>query len=209
MKPQNPSDFPHRENSNDPARASARAYGLPGHLPRLRKKVYRGEQLVHWTLTLRDRPTGWLDARFHHRFREFTLHAAARFPLYCAIYCLMPDHMHLIWGGLGEECDQLQAMRHFRRWLNLALKPHRLQPQAHDHVLREWEKDDAAFEEALDYIWKNPVRAGLVEKAEDWLYCGTIVPGYPLLHPRMRGWRADLDKIVTLLRRAAREREGS
>lgn len=160
---------------------------------------------MHWTLPLRDRATGWLDAKFHHRFREFTLHAAARFPLYCAIYCLLPDHMHFVWGGLAAECDQLKAMRHFRRWLNLALKPHLLQPQAHDHVLRSWERCDEAFENTLDYIWQNPVRAGLVGKAEDWLFSGTIVPGYPLLHPRHREWRKDLDKIVTKLRRRDRE----
>jgi len=83
----------------------------------------------------------------------------------------------------------------------MALRPHRLQPQAHDHVLRQWERNDEALDEALDYVWKNPVRAGLVSHPEDWPYSGSIVPGYPLLHPRIVGWRADLEKIVTLLRK--------
>ena len=68
------------------------------HLPRLAPEAYRGFAVVQWTLTLERRATGWLDDRFHLHFRELLLHAAAREGLFCPVYVLMPDHMHLLVG---------------------------------------------------------------------------------------------------------------
>jgi hypothetical protein len=45
-------------------------------------EFYRGDAAVHWTLTVFDRATGWLNASFHCGFRELLLHAAAREGLY-------------------------------------------------------------------------------------------------------------------------------
>jgi hypothetical protein len=67
--------------------------------------------MVHWTLTLEERATGWLDATFHRRFRELTLHAAARQPLLGPVYCLMPDDLHFVWCGASAHTQQLLAMR--------------------------------------------------------------------------------------------------
>jgi REP element-mobilizing transposase RayT len=89
------------------------------HLPRLDEAAYAGTAMVHWTLTLEDRATGWLDAAFHRRFRELTLHASARQPFVCPVYCLMPDHMHVVWCGTSSHSQQLLAMRFLRRSLNL------------------------------------------------------------------------------------------
>ena len=38
------------------------------------------------------------------------LHAAAREGLFCPVYCLMPDHLHLVWMGLRLDTDQLNGM---------------------------------------------------------------------------------------------------
>ena len=80
------------------------------HLPRLAPEFYRGFAVVHWTITLERRATGWLDDLFHLHFRELLLHAAARQGLLCPAYVLMPDHIHLLWMGLrttrtsGTQC---------------------------------------------------------------------------------------------------------
>ena len=71
----------------------------PGHLPRLPREYYQGDAMVHWTLPTFDRATGWLSDGFHARFRELMLHAAAREGLFCPTYCLMSDHLHLVWMG--------------------------------------------------------------------------------------------------------------
>jgi putative transposase len=153
------------------------------HLPRLDERAYSSLAMVHWTLTIEDRTTGWLDATFHRRIRELVLHASARQPLVCPVYCLMPDHMHLVWCGVAKDTRQLIAMRFFRRYLNLILKPAKLQHQAHDHVLDEAERETKKFETACAYVLENPVRAGLTATPADWKWIGCVVPGYPDLHP--------------------------
>jgi len=155
--------------------------------------------MVHWTHTFEDRATGWLDDRFHHRFRELTLHAAARHPLICPVYCLMPDHIHMVWCGVSPNSDQRAAMAWLRTWLKRLAAPARLQHQPHDHVLNQYEAQGDAFEQACAYVRENPVRAGLVGVAAEWKFTGTIVPGYPNLHPKQERLWADYWKIYPML----------
>ena len=153
------------------------------NLPRLLRHHYQGHAVVLWTLTLEHRATGWLKESFHLRFRELMLHAAAREKVWCPAYCLMPDHLHLVWMGMRRESDQLNAMRFLRRQIAPALKPHKFQHQAHDHVLREDERKRGAFARVCFYVLANPGRAKLVAEGEGWPFSGVIVPGYPALHP--------------------------
>ena len=153
----------------------------PKHLPRLDPCNYRGHAWVHWTMTVYDRATGWLDSEMHHAVRELLLHTLTRHDLHCAAYCLMPDHAHFLWMGLGHGSDQLQAARLFRKHWNEELDTRgvRLQPQAYDHVLLESERKPTAFEDTVLYVFHNPVRAGLVAEWSDWPYLGAMAPGFP------------------------------
>lgn len=163
-----------------PSRASLnRAY----YLPRLAREHYQGDAVVFWTLTLFDRAQGWLTERFHTRFRELMFHAAAREGLLCPIYCLMPDHLHLVWMGLQLETDQLNGMAFLRTYLEPELAPVRFQPQAQDTVLREEQRKRNAFAKVCFYIAANPVQAELMAASDTWPYTGCIVPGYPKLNP--------------------------
>ena len=172
------------------------------HLPRLDRQFYRAFAAVHWTMRVEPSAGGWLQDPFHRAFRELLLHACARERLVCPVYCLMPDHLHLIWMGLAIESDQLNAMKFFRLHLNrlLAGEPLEkdrlidrsaimeiqiwsLQPQAHDHVLREKERKQNAFARVCFYILANPVRANLVKHEREWPFSGAAVPRYPDLYP--------------------------
>ncbi|MFU8892519.1 MAG: hypothetical protein ACNA8L_02720 [Luteolibacter sp.] len=153
----------------------------PGHLPRLDKANYRGRAWVHWTMATRNRTRGWLDEMMNCRVRELLLHTMARYSLHCPGYCLMPDHAHFLWMGMGDGSDQLLASRFFRKHWNVALRSRgvELQPQAYDHVLREDERRPDAFEDTVIYIFCNPQRAGLVDDWVDWPNRGSVLPGYP------------------------------
>ena len=160
------------------------------HLPRLAPECYRRFVVVHWTITLTDRSTGWLNDLFHSRFREFLLHAAAREGLFCPTYVLMPDHMHLVWMGLRVSSDQRNTMKFLRKHLAIELVAHspagtefKLQKQSHDSVLREKDRVRGAFAQACFYVLDNPRRKGLVGHPKDWPHLGAILPGYPFLHP--------------------------
>lgn len=166
------------------------ADGRGNRLPRLARASYRGSSFVHWTMAIDQRATGWLDALHHARLREILCHALGRHRVICPAYCLMPDHGHFLWVGWSAESDQRKAAKLFREAWNseLAAKGIELQRQAHDHVLRESERDRNAFTGVAHYIFENPTRGGLVGKWTDYPYLGAVVPGYPVLDPRWEGF---------------------
>jgi len=149
-----------------------------GKLPRLVRHHYQGHAVVFWTNTLEQRARGWLTPVFHATFGELMLHAAAREKLFCPAYCLMPDHLHLIWMGLRHESDQLNAMKFLRTHLEPALGDGReWQHQPYGHLLRDEERQRNAFASSCFYTLANPVRAELVVKESGWPYSGAIIPG--------------------------------
>jgi putative transposase len=137
-----------------------------------------------------DRATGWLDEELHLYFRELLLHTAARESLFCPVYVLMPDHIHLLWMGIRANSDQRNAMKFLRKQLAMALAKRsssgikfKLQKQSHESVLREKDRRRRAFEKSCFYVLNNPCRKYLAERPQDWPYLGTVVPGYPFLNP--------------------------
>lgn len=155
------------------------------YLRRLPDESYKGHAVVHWSMSLDQRKTGWLSDGFHFRFRELLTHTAFRYQLICPCYVLMPDHFHLIWMGYDEAgSNQRVAMRFLRKQTNRVLRPmgFELQKQGHDHVLREKSRKQSVFETVVGYVRENPLRAGLVKGSEelpDYRYAGCLVPGYP------------------------------
>ena len=165
---------------------------------------YRGLAVVHWTMSIEDRKQGWLIPAFYYKFREILTHTMFRYGLCCPIYCCMPDHIHLLWMGLLEQSDQRNAIKYFRAQLNTVLEKlwARLQNQPHDHVLRDEELERSAFQHVVEYIARNPERAGLVplNGYQQYKFTGCLVPGYPDLN----NWQPDFwelfDRICSRLR---------
>jgi len=179
--------------------------GKRDHLRRLPREYYLGEALVHWTLTIRERKRGWLIPVFFYRFRELLTHTLFRYGLVCPIFCLMPDHMHMIWMGMLAKSDQLNAMKHFRTRCDDSLKRigFELQDQAYDHVLKDEERREDEFWKLCEYIARNPERAGIVNQDEfaEYGFTGCLVPGYPELRPFESDFRSRFNRIVSHLRK--------
>jgi len=152
-------------------------------LPRLPREYYQGDAIVFWTLTTFNRAKGWLTPAFHQRFLNLMLHASSREGLVCPIYCLMPDHIHLVWMGLRKDSDQINGMAFLRTYLEPELAPAQFQPQPQDEVLREEERRRDVFARVCFYVAANPVRAKLIGETEIWPFNGCILPGYPKLSP--------------------------
>ncbi len=166
----------------------AKAGNRTFYLPRLGKERYRGDTVILWTLPVAERQTGWLDDRFHARFRELMLHTCARQGLVCPVYVLMPDHVHLVWMSVRPDSDQRNGMAFFRRYLEPELGDARFQHQAHDHLFKNGERRRNAFAKVCWYVLMNPVRAELAATPKDWSFMGCMVPGYPEIDPRDEGY---------------------
>ena len=161
------------------------------YLKRLPPEFYRGESYIHWSMTIEERKKGWLVPIFYYKFREILTHTMFRYGVACPIYCCMPDHLHLLWIGLLTDSDQRKAVKYFRKQLNPILEKldAQFQKQPFDHVLKEEEREKDAFETVVEYIARNPERAGLVKSDcyEKYPFTGCLVPGYP----ELRIWQSD------------------
>src|ERR1700749_365017 len=97
------------------------------NLPRLDRGSYRGMGAVHWTFTLEGRATGWLDEKFHLHFREMLAHTAVRYGCVAPVYCLMPDHVHVLLWGYREDSDSYLAAQFLRKYTEREMAPARYQ----------------------------------------------------------------------------------
>jgi len=103
---------------------------------------------------------------------------SARFACTVPIYCFMPDHLHLLLRGMGDEADAWAAMASFKQRTGFWIASNRpafwWQKDYWDHIVRPHED----VRGLLRYIAENPVRRGLVAQWRDYPFTGSI--GYEL-----------------------------
>jgi putative transposase len=88
-------------------------------------------------------------------------------------YVIMPDHIHLFVSG-DYDFDLGMWVRGLKRVVAAAVSGGRnnlWQRGFFDHVIRSSE----SYSEKWEYVHENPVRAGLVESADQWPFQGEIV----------------------------------
>ena len=126
-------------------------------------------------------------------FERVLLEAMNKHPTRILAYCLMPNHWHFVlWPKRDDE------MTEFLRWLT----PTPTQRwHAHDHSAGSGHlyqgrfkafpmQEDDHLDTVLRYVERNPLRAGLVKRSEQWRWsslahrCASAVdPMRPRLHP--------------------------
>ena len=89
-------------------------------------------------------------------------HDQARWQL--KLLLLMPDHIHALIGTDGES-SLSQLIRSYKR-ITAKLAKVSWQRNFFDHRLRH----TASLPQKFDYICQNPVRAGLIDSADNWPY---------------------------------------
>jgi len=126
-------------------------------------------------------------------------------------YVVMPDHVHLITDGSRKPSDVLRFLNGIsaRRVIgylkekdfqsSLDKLRQEIKPRQYKHSLWEHHSDaflltsEATFMQKVNYIHQNPVRAGLAERAEDYLFSSTrIWRKLPLENEPLK---VDVDKI--------------
>src|SRR5581483_10108184 len=115
--------------------------------------------------------------RVHKAFVKFGKRAENDFGISVGRYVILTDHIHLFVRMPGEFklSDWIGTLK---RILARAVQDDSDDPLWQrgffDHVLRSSE----SYAEKWNYVRENPVRAGLVKRAEDWPFCGEIVAIY-------------------------------
>jgi putative transposase len=108
-------------------------------------------------------------------FQEFAIRAYDQHNIAVGRYVIMPDQLHLFVCG-PDDFELGRWIGMLKRFLAKRIEPTGTagpiwQRGFFDHLLRS----DESYGQKWIYVRENPVRAGLVEKAEDWPYSGEII----------------------------------
>jgi putative transposase len=143
------------------------------HLPKLQRWFKDSPIFFITTCTANRRPM--LNRPYvHESFKMFALNAPEHGVL-VGRYVLMPDHMHLFAQFERESISLGMWIKSLKNAQSKVLKTANIAPPHwdrgyFDHLIRSRE----SYEEKWRYVRENPVRAGLVRRAEEWPYMGEI-----------------------------------
>ena len=99
-------------------------------------------------------------------------------------YCVMPDHVHLVLEGLTDGSDLRRCVKLTKQRIEYVARKefrvlHLWQEGYYDHVLRSRH----ALEDAIRYVFDNPVRAGLAKRTGEYPFARASHPFAQILHP--------------------------
>ena len=141
---------------------------------KLAPEAFRGPGTAFFTCRIEGRVAVFTEAPIVNHFR-----GALRRWLHwrqgrCDAYCFMPDHLHALLTGLGEQADLWAVMVRFKQetgaWLWRNRPDARWQRSFDARPLRP----DESVEAVARYIHNNPVRGGLVKAWQDYPFTGCI-----------------------------------
>jgi len=148
------------------------------HKPRLQrlKWIFTDHPVYFLTACTRARGTYLAGPNIQQAFVDFARKGTEHGVL-VGRYVIMPDHVHLFTAFSPHAPLLSEWMKGLKRAMSGDLKRMQIaspfwQKGFFDHVLRSAE----SYEEKWLYVRENPVRAGLVSKAEEWPYQGEIHP---------------------------------
>lgn len=135
--------------------------------------------------------------------------AAGRFQMRLLAYCLMPNHWHLVlWPLDGTE---IPAYMHWLTSVHVRRHHRHYGSTGTGHVYQGRYKgflvqSDRHLLTVIRYVEANPVRAGLVQRAEDWPWSslsrmfsgegGRLLSEWPV--PRPRDWSGFVNRAFPL-----------
>lgn len=146
--------------------------GNPGHL---KSFDYVGLHRYSLTFCAHARTPAFTSADRVDLVLQQFLRSAADVGMAILAYCFMPDHVHLLVEGQSEGSDCRAFIKrakqfsgfHYKQRFGMKL----WQRYGFERVLR----NDEATLTVARYILANPVRAGLVERVENYPFVGSCV----------------------------------
>jgi putative transposase len=172
------------------------------------RRIQRAGCVYHVTTRGNLRAPIFLSDEDRGRFLGLVERACVRDALVCHAYCLMGNHYHLVVetprANLAEAMHRIN--RGYAQHFNAM---HDREGHVFERRYRSWIMRDTARQmEAVRYVVRNPVRAGLCESPEDWPWSShraTLglcpLPPFLTLHG-IRAWFSDSGPDVAATYRA-------
>ncbi len=180
-------------HSNPKVSRSGFASGYPRPMPR-RKRGQTGGYVFHVLNRAVGRKRIFREPADFAAFEGALIEASDRVPMRLLAYCIMPNHWHLVLWPRGD--GELSAFMHFLSGLH-AQGWHRFHGTVGTGPLYQGRFKSFPVEgenhliRVCRYVERNPLRAGLVRRAEEWRWSSlgmsrTSGPG-----PRLEHWPID------------------
>ena len=159
----------------DPGYSAAMPSDPHKHLRRLGRVFIRDPVYFITTCTAKRAPV--LAADIPHRTCiEVWENSRRLYGWHVGRYVLMPDHVHFFCRPEIGANPLKVFIGKWKEWTAKSLRDRigaampLWQEEFFDHALRSHE----SYREKWEYVWQNPVRAGLVDQTEDWPYQGCL-----------------------------------
>jgi REP-associated tyrosine transposase len=161
-----------------PHRKRCRRYNEPGHAHYLTFSCFRRHALL-----ARDRTRTW--------FLEAVDLARRRHPIHVWAYVIMPEHVHLLLWPTADAYDMSAILNTIKQSVSkkailfVRRSAREFLPSMMDRqpngkeTMRFWQRgggydrnlwEPASIWDTIDYIHANPVRWGLCQRVDDWLW---------------------------------------
>lgn len=142
---------------------------------RLSLDLYKGWVSVDYTARTRNRATFFTKALQAEQAAKVLVDEAVNWKCDVVIFQFMPDHIHVLLKGMGEDSDTYRAMKMFKQKTGFLFSQAGLgivwQKDFYDHILRT----ESDLSSHLRYILDNPVRKGLAGMWQKYPYRGSTV----------------------------------
>jgi len=140
--------------------------------PRLKSFDYSGRHAYHVVTNVAEPGMSLPDDELPEKIIASLIGTAAATGFRLLAFCMMPNHLHILALGRGEDSNLVKFMQQFKQKTAFSFKKDtglRLwQMSFYDRVLRM----DEDLNRVATYIFQNPVEEGLVTSAEAYLFSG-------------------------------------
>jgi putative transposase len=146
---------------------------------RLPRDQYLGTKIYFVTICCEDRRSIFLDANRAERAIEALKRISDAMGFLVHAYCLMPDHVHVLAEAQSATSNLIKFVAQWKQSTGYLFRdepPRRFwQRRFYDHILRRPEDSDSV----AWYIWRNPVRKGIVAEASQYPFSGSFTVEWP------------------------------
>jgi len=136
---------------------------------------YTGLQRYFLTICTHERVAHFTDAEIVKLVIDQFLRLAAQEGIAISVYCVMPDHIHLLVEGTDDGANLTKfvslAKQHSGYAFKQKYKKRLWQEGYYEHVLRDAERT----EEVIEYTVSNPVRSKLVRSPDEYPHWGSTI----------------------------------
>jgi putative transposase len=155
--------------------AIRRPYTLPKN-QRLQAELYAtAGNVAHFTIRAYRESSPFVTPELNDAVIAVLREERQRLDIDLYVYCLMPDHLHILIGPRKDGCSVLSFVNQFKgksthvSWSH-GCKGKLWQPRSYDHLVRRGEDLRAIAR----YILDNPVRKSIVERHDAYAWAGLV-----------------------------------